>query len=220
MARPPWASAADKDRSVGTQSTQKSGRDYGVVLGALMVAAVVMAGVYALGYAQGDSGQAVLSPRSVGGISQRASVRVHNASDVRFFATIEPHHEHTVDMAQLAERRATSKTVRELAFEIDAAQGLEIDAVVGWLDEWGTAVSVHGGPDEKDYAAELRRLERTPAATIDKRFLETMIAHHKIAIAMASRELRNGVSAPALALAASLQVREQAEVAHMESLQR
>lgn len=55
-------------------------------------------------------------------------------ADVTFAQQMIPHHEQAVEMAQLAEGRASSGEVLELAENIEAAQGPEIDTLQRWLE--------------------------------------------------------------------------------------
>lgn len=47
-------------------------------------------------------------------------------------------------MAQLAQGRASNADVLELADNIEAAQGPEIDTLKGWLESWGEDVPSGG----------------------------------------------------------------------------
>ena len=58
----------------------------------------------------------------------------YNQADVHFAQMMIPHHEQAVEMADLADDRAGDE-VRELAEEIRAAQGPEIELMEGFLDD-------------------------------------------------------------------------------------
>jgi len=60
-----------------------------------------------------------------------------NDADVAFAQQMIPHHQQAVEMAQLAETRAESPEVKDLAADIEAAQDPEIETMTGWLDSWG-----------------------------------------------------------------------------------
>ena len=117
-----------------------------------------------------------------------------NGTDRAFVAAMIPHHESAVRMAKLAEERAESDFVRELANDIVATQTGEI----GTLREQDQELSVAGVPkgslpvpeDERGMdhdASELRG-----AKPFDRAFIEMMIPHHEGAIAMAKAELDGG----------------------------
>lgn len=64
-----------------------------------------------------------------------------NDADVTFTQSMIPHHEQAVEMATMAQERASSAEVKQLADKIAAAQGPEIDTMTGWLEDWGQDVS-------------------------------------------------------------------------------
>ena len=68
----------------------------------------------------------------------------HNEADVTFALDMIPHHQQAIEMADLAESRAESQEVKDLATDIEAAQGPEIETLTGWLESWGEDV-----PDEE-----------------------------------------------------------------------
>ena len=64
-----------------------------------------------------------------------------NDADVTFAQSMIPHHEQAVEMATMAQERASSPEVKQLAEKIAAAQGPEIDTMTGWLEDWGQDIS-------------------------------------------------------------------------------
>lgn len=117
-----------------------------------------------------------------------------NGTDRAFVAAMIPHHESAVEMGKLAEERAESDFVRELANDIVAAQSEEIAT----LREQDQELSVAGVPKGSlDVPEDQRGMEHEPEALrgakpFDRAFLEMMIPHHEGAIAMAKAELDRG----------------------------
>ena len=146
----------------------------------------------------------------------------HNDADVEFAQAMIPHHEQAVEMAQLAETRASSEDVKDLAGRIEAAQSPEIEAMTGWLAEWGEDVEPMGGMDHDSSGmmtdAEMMELEAASGADFDRQFLEMMVAHHMGAIEMAETEIADGQFTDALALAEAIKSAQEAEIAEMETL--
>lgn len=74
----------------------------------------------------------------------------HSAADVRFARMMIPHHEQAVEMSDIIlAKDDIPDDVRELAEEIKAAQGPEIEQMNEWLEEWGEPAGArgdHGGP--------------------------------------------------------------------------
>ena len=70
--------------------------------------------------------------------SQSSSTSAANEADEMFVTMMIPHHEQAIEMADmlLAKDGADARVV-ELAEQIKAAQGPEIDKMLGWLEDWG-----------------------------------------------------------------------------------
>ena len=68
-------------------------------------------------------------------VADRASATEHDPIDVMFAQMMIPHHQQAVEMAQLAETRASSPTAKALAAAIAGTQQPEIDLMTGWLTD-------------------------------------------------------------------------------------
>lgn len=134
-------------------------------------------------------------------------------------------------MAELAADRAASDEVRQLAEDIEAAQGPEIQTMTEWLEAWGQEVpsgsmdhgDMGGGDMSGDMAGmmtedEMTMLEDADGADFDRMFLEMMIRHHEGAIDMARIEQANGENPDAVALAEKIERDQEAEIATMKQL--
>lgn len=151
-----------------------------------------------------------------------------NDADVAFAQSMIPHHEQAIEMAELAADRAGSDEVRQLAQDIEAAQGPEIAQMKAWLDQWGQEATPPGGMDHGDMGHgdtggmmtedDMNMLEATNGADFDRMFLEMMIEHHEGAIDMARTELANGENPDAVALAEQIETDQEAEIAKMKGL--
>lgn len=69
-----------------------------------------------------------------------ASRHHHNDADVSFAQDMIEHHRQAIEMAELAQTRASSGEVKDLAEEIEKAQDPEITTMTGWLESWGEEV--------------------------------------------------------------------------------
>lgn len=148
------------------------------------------------------------------GMMQMMGLRTSTTSnsdtlDAHFIEQMIPHHEDAITMAQLAETKAKTPEVKQLAKNIINSQGREIDQMKSWYKDWfgrdlptgknvmtqhgmmGGTQSMHMGMmgNETDSA----RLEN--AADFDTAFVEDMIPHHQMAVMMASM-LKGGSSRP------------------------
>ncbi|CAA0122087.1 Uncharacterised protein [Mycolicibacterium vanbaalenii] len=154
---------------------------------------------------------------------------VHNDADVAFARDMIPHHEQAIVMSDIIlAKEDIDPRVTELADQIKAAQGPEIETMRGWLAEWGTAPppSGHEGHDMPGDQPmhgsvheamgmmtdqQLDELRQAQGADASRQFLTGMIEHHEGAVTMAQTEIDAGQFAPAVALATEIieaQVRE------------
>ncbi len=62
-----------------------------------------------------------------------ASTATFNDADVTFAQSMIMHHQQAIEMASMAESRAASTEVKDLAGKIKAAQQPEIDTMNDWL---------------------------------------------------------------------------------------
>ena len=161
------------------------------------------------------------------------SAAAFNDADVTFAQQMIPHHEQAIEMAQMAQGRASSGEVLELAADIEAAQGPEIDTLQSWLEGWGEDVpsgemdgmdhgdmgddsggSMSGMMDED----EMNDLMAASGTDWDRMFLEMMIEHHEGAVEMAQVEVDQGESPDAVAMATKIIRDQQSEITQMQQL--
>lgn len=153
-----------------------------------------------------------------------------NDADVTFAQQMIPHHEQAVEMAQMAQGRASSEEVLSLAGDIEAAQGPEIDTLRGWLETWGEEVPASGmehgdmGHDSGGTMSgmmdeeQMSDLMAASGGDWDQLFLEMMTEHHEGAIEMAEVEVDQGENPDAVALAEKIISDQQAEITQMQQL--
>ncbi len=146
----------------------------------------------------------------------------HNEADVAFAEMMIPHHEQAIEMAVLAEKRAESQEVKDLAAAIKAAQDPEIQTMQGWLESWGEDGTSHEmSPDEMPGmvdSATMGELGKASGAEFDRLFLTAMIAHHEGAVAMAQSEKSDGVHKGSLRLADAIIATQTAEIKRMRAM--
>jgi uncharacterized protein (DUF305 family) len=148
-----------------------------------------------------------------------------NSQDVAFAGEMVPHHMQAVEMAALAEGRAETQEVLDLAADIEKAQKPEIDTMTGWLDAWGKE-SPEGHHSMEDMSegegmmtgSQLADLKASKGAAFDEKFLTMMIEHHEGAIETAKVEEAKGQYPPAIALAKRIQTDQEGEISLMESM--
>lgn len=166
--------------------------------------------------------------------SAATTTEAHNDQDVSFAQGMIPHHEQAVQMARMAQSRASSSEVKDLAARIEKAQGPEITAMSGWLKAWGEDVptsmpgmdhSMHGtdessGPGMPGMmdAEDMDELMRESGKGFDSMFLTMMVEHHEGAVEMATTEQEKGRYTPAKEMAADIITTQNAEIEEMNKL--
>ncbi|GIG26467.1 MULTISPECIES: DUF305 domain-containing protein [Cellulomonas] len=162
-----------------------------------------------------------------GATSTAATSVEHNDADVEFAQMMILHHQGALDMAVLAEGRAQSEPVQELAARIQFAQQPEIDLMTSWLQTWGEqpaeADDSMGGMDHSGEHTgmaddgQMQQLQDA-GADFDRMFLEMMIDHHTGAITMSEDYRNRGQNEDALELADTIIADQTTEIAEMKAL--
>lgn len=148
-----------------------------------------------------------------------------SAADVMFAQMMIPHHQQAVEMSTLAETRASSPEIKELAAEIKGAQQPEIDQMTAWLEEWGMpvmsgmdAMGEHGGHGMSGMLTDeqLQQLADAQGPEFDRLFAEFMILHHEGAIDMAE-DVVDSKDPRVAALAQAILTTQAEEIAQMRA---
>jgi uncharacterized protein (DUF305 family) len=151
-----------------------------------------------------------------------------NMADVMFVQMMIPHHEGAIEMSDvLLAKSGVDPAVVELAEQIKAAQGPEIEQMEAWLDDWGMPqmndgmVGMdHGGSGDMAGMTEedMQALEQASGAEAGDLFLEQMIVHHEGAIEMAQEVLDDGDHPGVRQLAESIITSQAVEIELMRSM--
>jgi uncharacterized protein (DUF305 family) len=159
--------------------------------------------------------------------SNSADAPQSNQADVKFVRGMIPHHRQALQMARLAQGRAADPGVEQLARQIEAAQGPEIETMQGWLRAWDKPLTpeMGGSMDHGDGSmsgmsgmmgtSDMQQLRSVEGEAFDESFLSMMIEHHKGAIDMAGVEVRHGANPHAIALAKTIHRAQVAEIQKM-----
>lgn len=153
------------------------------------------------------------------------AAEAHSDADVMFAQHMIPHHQQAVEMSDMVlGKQGIDPRVTELANQIKAAQGPEIQLMQGWLTEWGTPamppMSGHDMPGMSGMMSESDMTALTDAQGVDasKLFLTQMISHHEGAITMAQNEIKDGQYPAAIELANSIVTAQQKEIDTMKGI--
>ncbi|UUN29671.1 DUF305 domain-containing protein [Streptomyces sp. FIT100] len=150
-----------------------------------------------------------------------------NDADVAFAQGMIPHHQQALEMAELADGRASDQEIKTLAGQIEKAQDPEIQTMRSWLTSWGKPESPsvdhgasHGSGEMPGMMSDedMDALMTAKGTDFDRKFAQIMIDHHSGAIDMAKDEQKNGRNAAAKKLADEVIKNQSAEVEQMRSI--
>jgi len=158
----------------------------------------------------------------------------HNMADAMFSQHMIPHHQQAIEMSDmLLAKQGIDPRVTELATQIKAAQGPEIEQMRGWLREWGMPAmpggdmgghgAMGGMGDMPGMAgmmseADMTALQNAEGVDATKLFLTQMIEHHEGAITMAQNEIDDGQFPATVELAHSIIETQQREIDTMKQI--
>ncbi|MDI9938960.1 DUF305 domain-containing protein [Rhodococcus sp. ACS1] len=101
-------------------------------------AATVAALVALTACSNSNNDQATQSNTAASVTATTASAETHNQADVTFAQQMIPHHAQAIEMSDVVlAKDGIDPRVTDLANQIKAAQGPEIERLQGWLTEWG-----------------------------------------------------------------------------------
>lgn len=147
-----------------------------------------------------------------------------NDADVMFASMMIVHHEQAIEMSDIVlAKEGVAPEVVELAEQIKAAQGPEIEQLQGWLEDWGVNPEEHqmGGMDHGDGMMtedDLAALESADGPEASQLFLEQMIVHHEGAVEMAQTQVDDGSNPDAVELAQTTIDAQTTEIQEMQDL--
>ncbi|AII11180.1 DUF305 domain-containing protein [Rhodococcus opacus] len=184
-----------------------------------------------------------------GATSTAAPADVHNQADVMFVQQMIPHHAQAIEMSDvLLAKDGIDPRVLDLANQIKAAQGPEIEQMQTWLSQWGQPTMPMSGTPMTSMpmatsgmempgnmpmqslqnpmpggsgmmsAQDMEALQNAQGVDASRLFLTQMIAHHQGAIAMAQNEINSGQYPDAVAMARTIVDTQQQEITTMENI--
>ncbi len=105
-----------------------------------MTGVAALAAVAAIGACSNSGTKDAASPSAQSTVqsSTAAPVAAHNQADMMFARMMIPHHRQAIEMSDMIlAKQGIDARVVDLAKQIKAAQGPEIDTMQGWLNQWG-----------------------------------------------------------------------------------
>lgn len=181
----------------------------------ILATAVALTSAVVLTACTSDDDSGMGGDHDMGGTSADA-----NSADVMFAQMMVPHHEQAIEMSDvLLAKDGVDPEVADLAEQIKAAQGPEIEQMNEWLDEWGADMAGDmGHGDGMMSEDDLDALADADGAAAGDLYLEQMIEHHEGAIDMAEAEVSDGKHEGAVAMAESIVETQTAEIATMQEM--
>ena len=190
-----------------------------LTIGAAALAAVLT--VTACGGAGNQTGTTTPAGSSASSGSSSAAT-THNQADVAFAQEMIPHHQQAIQMSDIIlGKQGIDPRVVQLANDIKAAQGPEIQQMQSWLSQWAVpTISMAPGTTMTGMLTDqaIAALQNAQGVDAGRQFLTGMIQHHQGAIAMAQEEIKNGQYPPAIALAHSIVTSQQQQITTMQGL--
>ena len=162
-------------------------------------------------------------PKDMPGMSQPAAgtTASFNDADVAFAQMMIPDHQMTANMAKLAEKKASSQELKDLAGQMREGQSKAVDTLQGWLKDWGasadgemSSMTMPGAMTAKD----MDMLESMEGMEFDMMFAQMMIKHHEGSMQMAKDEQAKGASTQAKAMASDMVKQQQAQVKALRAI--
>jgi uncharacterized protein (DUF305 family) len=164
----------------------------------------------------------------------------HNDADVAFATDMIQHHAQALSMVDLTVTRSLDPEVQQLAEDIRAAQGPEIETMSDWLQDWDEEVPAtmrdhsNAGHDMEGMGDSMEgmdsdmpgmmsgedfdELENASDADFQDLWLEMMVEHHEGAVEMAEDQQDDGQFRPAVELAGTVVETQTAEIERMQEL--
>jgi len=206
----------------------------------------VLAAVAAIGACTNSATKEATTSSASASTQTTTSVQAaaHNQADMNFVHMMIPHHQQAVEMSDIIlAKQGIDPRVVDLAKQIKAAQGPEIEKMQGWMSQWGPGMD-HGGMsgmpgmdhggmsgmpgmggmgdisgmDGMMSSAEMDALKSAQGVDASKLFLTGMIKHHQGALTMAQDEIKNGQFPDAVTMAKSILDSQQKEIDTMNQI--
>ena len=212
-------------------------RRLSTIIGATLAAVLTFTACSSSG---NQAGTSTSSAGSTTASTSASGSQAHNDADVTFAQRMIPHHQQAIQMSDsILGKQGIDPRVVQLANQIKAAQGPEIQQMQNWLSQWGQPTmpmmpnggmtpqspmpgmsNMPGTPGMSGMMSQqdMQALQNAQGADASKLFLTQMIQHHQGAITMAQNEITSGQYPAAIALAHSIVTSQQQEIDTMQSI--
>lgn len=142
--------------------------------------------------------------------------------DLQFLDSMTMHHQHGVEMAKLAQEKASHAELKAFAQKAVEDQQKEIDQMKRWRDQWyaGKPEAMNMNMPGMSHNMDMGKLQAASGHEFDMMFLDMIIPHHQGAIDMSQDALKKASHQEIKTFArqtASKQQKEKAQLARWKS---
>ena len=143
----------------------------------------------------GSTAVSAVSPGQQGhsGHDQKAGKPAADSQyDLQFLDSMTMHHQHGLEMAKMAQEKASHAELKAFAQKTAADQQKEIDQMKRWREEWyaGKPEAVNMSLPGMSHNMDMGKLQAASGHEFDMMFLDMMIPHHQGAIDMSRDALK------------------------------
>jgi uncharacterized protein (DUF305 family) len=182
------------------------------------VALLIVAGLAGCGAANQPA-----APAGAAATAAQAAAGAFNDTDVMFLQMSLAYIQQGSGVVKLAEKRASTAEIRDLAAAMGATWGTEADTMSRWLTAWNQPLTadpdtgVHAGHGDLHSLrpSDIEQLRTTGAADFDRAALNMLIGHLHNSVEVARLEAKNGEYQPAKDLAAAMTTARMAQIQRM-----
>ena len=140
--------------------------------------------------------------------------------DLQFIDTMSGHHKSAVEMAMMAETKASREELKAFAAKMVTDQQKEIGQMKEWRDRWyaGKPEAVNMEmPGMKDtmQGMDMQKMGTAKGSDFDLMFIEMMVPHHQSAVVMAREALEKGEHPEIKRLAQEIIKAQETEIAQL-----
>ena len=157
---------------------------------------------------------AVVAASGAASASEPAPARRQQQHEIHYLMLVADHHAMGVMMAEMCEERAVSPELRELCARAAEDQAMEVEQVLGWLEDW---YGIEYEPDVSGMG-QMNRLMRLSGPAFDVEFSEMFIKHHRRIILASAQELDMLYHPQAVQLAAHIVEEQSADIAELRAI--
>lgn len=143
----------------------------------------------------------------------------HNQADAMFAQHMIPHHQQAIEMSDFVfAKQGIDPRVTDLAKQIKAAQGPEIEQMRNWLSQWGNPPMPAMTPGEGQDGHDMGDMPGMSGGTMGMMSGEEMTTLKEGAIDMVQNEINDGRFAAAIELSPSIVTTQQQEIETMKGI--